>query len=219
MGRRCGFLPPPVCQECAKPPNLGQSLWPGEKWRCIMCLEAALAGKDTVSKSMAKTVHYANEMKETFELEAEGSKAEGPRNRAEWAGMMAAAIRKEGVARVKEVAMGNGEVIPPRTEKLLYDTMSTPSLAAVEASLARSRLLLDNVADVVAMALDAADSIGATNSLEKMLAHQLAAAHKVVMEQMGSIPHKHNPGISAKRLMPRLGAWPLTNKAYWYCTR
>ncbi len=36
------------------------------------------------------------------------------------------------------------------------------------------------------MALDAALSIQASNSLEKMLAHQLAAAHKQVMEHMGA---------------------------------
>ena len=60
-----------------------------------------------------------------------------------------------------------------------------PDLAAIEASLDRSQLLLDNGTDVAAMAIDAANSIKAENSPEKMLAHQLAATHKVAMEQFG----------------------------------
>ena len=35
------------------------------------------------------------------------------------------------------------------------------------------------------MALDATISIQASNSLERMLVHQMAAAHKLAMEQMG----------------------------------
>ena len=42
------------------------------------------------------------------------------------------------------------------------------------------------------MALDASLSIEATNSLEKMLAHQLAAVHKLAMEQMGLVSHERD---------------------------
>ena len=38
--------------------------------------------------------------------------------------------------------------------------------------------------DCAALALDAADSIQAQNSLEKMLAHQLAVAHKCALEMV-----------------------------------
>ena len=40
---------------------------------------------------------------------------------------------------------------------------------------------------MAAMALDAADSIQAQNSLEKMLAHQLATLHHVTMEHLALI--------------------------------
>ena len=50
------------------------------------------------------------------------------------------------------------------------------------------------------MALDAANSIQATNSLEQMLAHQLAAAHKVAMEQLGQAAYEQNGAVQAKRL-------------------
>jgi hypothetical protein len=42
------------------------------------------------------------------------------------------------------------------------------------------------------MALDAANSIQARHSLEKMLAHQMAAAHKLVMEQMAQVCYEQN---------------------------
>ena len=143
---------------------------------------------------------YAHEMNTAFDLESEGSTAEGPRNRAEWANMVSYAIEKEGLARAKTIKQALGEAIPPPEEKLLYDTMAVPDLAAVEASLERSRLLLDYGADVVAMALDTSAAIKAGNSLEKMLAHELAVAHKMVMEQIGRARGTSHPDTEIKRL-------------------
>ena len=82
----------------------------------------------------------------------------------------------------------------------MYDTMAVPDLAAVEASLERSRLLLDYGIDALAMALDASDSIEAANRLEKMLAHQVAVAHKNVMEQIGRAHGACTPDTEIKRL-------------------
>jgi hypothetical protein len=50
------------------------------------------------------------------------------------------------------------------------------------------------------MALDAANSIQARNSLERMLAHQMAVPHKLVMEQMGQISYEQNARDQTKRL-------------------
>ena len=50
------------------------------------------------------------------------------------------------------------------------------------------------------MAFDAVDSIQTQNSLEKMLAHQLAATHAVVMEQIGQVHFREEGAASAKRL-------------------
>ena len=49
------------------------------------------------------------------------------------------------------------------------------------------------------MALDAANSIEASNSLERMLAHQMGAAHKLAMEQMGRVSYEHDAAAQAKR--------------------
>ena len=75
----------------------------------------------------------------------------------------------------KNVKQSNGEAVPPSAEKFIHDVLTIPDLASVQASLDRNRLLLQSGTDVAAMALDAALSIQASNSLEKMLAHHLAA--------------------------------------------
>lgn len=200
MGRRRGFFPPASCQQCGKPPHLGQSLWPGNQWLCTACMEQALPGKDTLSKSMNQMIDYADHLKEGFALEADGKPAEGSRNRAEWAKMMAAEIRKQGTARVKGPVQPNGEAVPPSTDKFLHDVLTTPDLPAVEATIDRNRLLLHDGLDVAAMAVDAALSIQASNSLEKMLAHQLAAAHKQAMELMGVVSCQPNADAQVKRI-------------------
>ena len=55
---------------------------------------------------------------------------------------------------------------------------------AEDASLRRTDLLMQPSFDVVAMGIDAAEAIGASNSLEKMLAHQMAVAHEGTMRLM-----------------------------------
>ena len=50
-----------------------------------------------------------------------------------------------------------------------------------DASIARMDLLIQDTLDCAPMALDASQSIKADNSLEKMLAHQMAAAHEAAM--------------------------------------
>ena len=198
MGRRRGFLPPASCQQCGKPPYLGQSLWPGEQWLCTACLEHAVPGKDSLSKSMNKMIEYADQIKEGFALEAEGKSAEGSRNRAEWAKMMAVEIRKQGMNRATDLPQASGESAP--TEQFLQDLLTTPDLPAVEATLDRNRLLLQHGLDMAAMGVDAALSIQASTSLEKMLAHQLAATHKQIMELMAQVSCQPDAAALAKRM-------------------
>jgi len=199
MGRRRGFLPPPFCQQCGKAPDLGRHLWPGEQWRCAICMEGHLPEKNSLSKSMNQMLDYAEAMKEVFDLEDKGLKAKEPRNRAEWARMMSAEITRQGMARAEQIAQAKGEVPPPPDGKLLYDTMAVPDLIAVDAWKERSQLLLQYGGDVAAMAQDASASIKAENSLEKMMAHELAVAHKLVMELIGRA-RGGDPDAEIKRL-------------------
>ncbi len=61
----------------------------------------------------------------------------------------------------------------------LVNTVDKPDNVTAEASQERLQLIFD--ADCTGLALDAAETIQAKNSLEKMLAHQLGAAHKLAM--------------------------------------
>jgi hypothetical protein len=201
MGRQRGFLPPAKCQQCGKAPALGQILLPGDKWLCTSCLGETLPGRDSTSKSMNKMIEHGHQMREVFALETEGSKAEAPRTQAQWARIVAAEIRNQGMAKAKEVSQANGEAVPLSTENFIHDTLTVPDLSAVEASFDRSRLLTEQGADVAAMALDVANTIQARDSSEKMLAHQLAALHKVGMEMIGSVvPHSQDAAIQNRRL-------------------
>jgi hypothetical protein len=74
------------------------------------------------------------------------------------------------------------EAVPSDAPQFLCDTLTVPDLASVEASFAQTKLLLNQEPAVAAIALYAADSIQAQNSLEKMLAHQLATLHHTTAE-------------------------------------
>jgi len=80
---------------------------------------------------------------------------------------------------VTHVPGGSG---PPRE---IVDTLSDPDQVAIDASVARTDLLLSLPADIFALSVDAAESANANNSYEKMLAHQLGLAHALLMKTGG----------------------------------
>jgi hypothetical protein len=145
MGRRRGFLPPAISDECKNPPVLGESLWPGDKWRCFSCLEKALPGEDCISKSMHKMLEYGRESRNGFELESQGKSAEGPKNRAEWAKAIAGEVFKRHDARSKEVNVSNGEAIPggavqrAQTRRQTQCAQNTNALSATREGFDRGR--------------------------------------------------------------------------------
>jgi len=61
----------------------------------------------------------------------------------------------------------------------LFDTVAHPDYVTAEAS--RDRLRLASQAGSLGLALDAADTIQAQDSLEKMLVHQMAVLHRGMM--------------------------------------
>jgi hypothetical protein len=93
----------------------------------------------------------------------------------------AALMKPSGTPTVKcgEVTFVPGDSGPSRE---IADTLRDPDAAAIEASVTRTDLLLSAQTDIVALAVDAAASAKASNSLEKMLAHQLALIHVLAMK-------------------------------------
>jgi hypothetical protein len=81
---------------------------------------------------------------------------------------------------VVAVVTNTGEALPA-IDSELKDTMAAPGAVALDASTNRLELISRMGTDVAAMALDASETMKASNSLEKMLAHQLAVCHEVSM--------------------------------------
>src|SRR5215204_4022990 len=80
-----------------------------------------------------------------------------------------------------EIGVGQ-ELLPepkPGRGLELRNTVDSPDYVAADAS--RDRLELAHQAGALELALDTADTIKAENSLERMLAHQLASAHHSAM--------------------------------------
>lgn len=100
---------------------------------------------------------------------------------------------------------------PDGEHHYLVHTVESPDTVTAKASL--DRLNLAENADALALGVDAAATIQAQNSLEKMLAHQMAAAHVSAMRMMeraeqefarGSSKDthwRHAAQLSASRLM------------------
>lgn len=84
----------------------------------------------------------------------------------------------------------DGNAIAPSTSNEAIRWVARNTLAegatriAEDASVRRQDLLLQPSFNALALAIDAADSIGAANSLEKMLAHQMAVAHEASLRLM-----------------------------------
>ena len=90
-----------------------------------------------------------------------------------------------------------GELVPAgdqikRGGGNFIDTVERPDAVTAEASM--DRLKLADEVHCVPLAVDTAETIQAKNSIEKMLAHQLAAAHKLAMTLAGQA-RKHTQQV------------------------
>ena len=91
-----------------------------------------------------------------------------------------------------------GEAVPD-DNSTIRETLISPNTTALDASLERTRLLQS--AGSLETGLDAAQSINARNSLEKMLAHQMAVCHESAMRMMGEALNKPSYNQNAEALM------------------
>ncbi len=85
-----------------------------------------------------------------------------------------------------------GEVLPQHLPELI-DTLSAPGVVALDASAERLALVSAIGSDCAGLALDASDTIQASNSLEKMLAHQMAVCHDTAMRYVSRANMQQDP--------------------------
>ncbi len=88
--------------------------------------------------------------------------------------------------------MVSGEVLPQHLPEFI-DTLAAPGVVALDASHNRLELVTQVGVDCAALALDASDTIQAGNSLEKMLAHQLAVCHDAAMRYVSRAHMQQDP--------------------------
>ena len=114
-------------------------------------------------------------------------------------------LEREGQELLKpagEIVRGSGEAMDLGVSDSnwnLVDTLKDPDSVALGASEVRMQLLAD--ADVLEAGLDAVKSAQAESSLEKMLLHQTAAAHRAAMKQMALANNDRLPTVEVARLM------------------
>ena len=146
---------------------------------CALCLERGRTGRDATAKA-ARTMSYSlgqRVVAKQYREWGDEARAETHEGYADESAGKAAKLMQ--LAEIPAMALG--EAVPTQRSGLV-DTLKLPDVAALDASAHRLALLDRLGNDCAAMALDAAASIKAENSLEKMLAHQLAVAHKAALE-------------------------------------
>lgn len=91
-----------------------------------------------------------------------------------------------------------GEIIPPSSLGYhgLEDRLKQPDLLDVDVTIKRTQLADD--AGVFELAIEAAESVKAKGSVQKMLSHQLAGAHYHAMRLLGEADKQQDPMIKAK---------------------
>lgn len=117
-------------------------------------------------------------------------------------GRIAEQEANELLAVVERPELGSGgEVVSApadQAQAFLRDTLATPNALSLEASYRRTDLV--SKAGVFESAVDAAESIDAGNSLEKMLAHQMALCHETAFGLVASAGNENNTVEKARLL-------------------
>lgn len=146
-----------VCQDCADKSRHGRD----NTTRAVKTLQRAIRGQ----AQKERTQFSGCVVDELLEYDIASS------------GMLAAEAFQQNSA----VPLIIGGEALAQHDRELVNTLAAPGAVAMDASAHRLDLLTSMGTDVAAMALDAAETIQASNSLEKMLAHQMAICHQEAM--------------------------------------
>ena len=93
-----------------------------------------------------------------------------------------------------------GEIIPPTCFGMsgLESVLKTPDLLNAQATIERANLA--DKAGVFELAIEAAENVSAKNSIQTMLVHQLAAAHRHSMRLLAESEKETDPQWSVKKV-------------------
>lgn len=164
---------------------------------CEPCCQQILRGRDNTSKAVRATQRSMRDQALKVRATFNGGLVDEMLEYSIASSTLLAADALENTS-VPALVPG-GEVLPQHDLKLV-DTLGAPGVVALDASANRLDLISRMGTDVSAMALDASDTIQASNSLEKMLSHQLAVLHVKAMQAADQSTLERDP-VHAARLL------------------
>ncbi len=168
-----------LCFDCG---SHGPVLTPYEGGHiCEDCSELYRVGRDQTTRAL-KTEHLANCLEVEVAVIKQGDQP--PSESLEYAAAAAKQMSISLSEHVPRVCIGAGGEVVDQSKSLMVNTLQSPTLTAIDASNHRTDLITAIGGSVAAMALDVAETVQASNSLEKMLAHQMAAIHEAGMRAM-----------------------------------
>lgn len=163
---------------------------------CESCLDTVRKGRDQTTQALK-----LKQMADRLAVEKlRGSTSHQTAESLDYAIAAGHLISDEDLGASPAAIIGSGGEVIKQQAAGMVDTLSQPSIAAVDASNHRTDLLTMVGNDVASMALDAANTIKASNSLEKMLAHQMAAIHDAGMRMVHRANLIQDPSLAAKTL-------------------
>ncbi len=179
MKRQATTSRPMACFDCGS--HGPQLITYGDGYICEDCAEQYRVGRDNTTRAV-KAQQCADRLGSELVVMQLGDQQppESLEYAAEAAKHMAGVLHEP----IAHVQIGTGGEVVQQNKLGMVNTLSVPTLAAVDASSHRTDLITAIGGSVAAMAVDAAESIQATNSVEKMLAHQMAAIHDAGMRAM-----------------------------------
>ena len=181
-----------LCSQCGATSELVAC---GDGFLCERCAESIRVGKDTTTRK-AKLMQRA--------LRGQAERARVVANGGEIADLESYAVAAAEVLAQDETldhrpVMAYGEVVP-QADADLRDTMAVPGVMALDASAERLELVAQVGVDCAAMALDASDTVNASNSLERMAAHQMAVLHRTAMNYAAKASLQQDPQNAVKMM-------------------
>ena len=192
--KNAGPLPSPCCSLCQAK---GRMTMCESGFVCKSCIHKGREGRDSTTRATKLQQRALRDQAEVSRLQLNGAPvSEELEYRMVSSGLMA----QEGLKVTNPVTRGAGGEVIPQDDAALRDTLMAPDAAALDASAHRLGLVSRMGSDVTAMALDAAETIGASNSLERMFSHQLAMLHNSSMEMVAKSAFEQNPIIAMRML-------------------
>ena len=180
------------CSQCGAIAELAAC---GDGFLCETCAESIRVGKDTTTRKTKLMQRALRGQADRARVVASG----GDVTDLESYAIAAAEVLAQDESLDRRPMMACGEVVPQSNAEL-RDTLATPGVVALDASAERLELVAQVGVDCAAMALDASDTVNASNSLERMAAHQMAVLHRTAMNFAAKASLQQDPQNAVKMM-------------------